>query len=369
MTKNEKPGIREIKYWEAISEALVQTMERDKRVFIMGIGVDDPKGIFGTTLEAHKKFGKGRVFDTPVSENAMTGCAIGASLAGMRPVVVHARNDFMYYCMDQLFNHAAKWYHMFGGQMRVPITVRAIIGRGWGQGAQHSQSLQAIFSHVPGLKVVMPSTPYSVKGLLMTAIQDDSPVIFIEHRRLYDHIGPVPEEPYTLPLGKGAIIRLGKDVTIVATSYMAWEAVRASAILKKEGIEVEIVDLRSTKPVDEELILDSVKKTGRLVVADTAWKTCGVSAEIAAIVAEKAFNYLKAPIQRVTLPDVSAPTSTVLEKAFYPDTFDIVSAVKRTLERDTEGLVPATGSNVAEGVANEREFSELFQEKEFLGPF
>ena len=369
MNRKEKPKEREIKYWQAISEALVQTMERDDRVFLMGIGVDDPKGIFGTTLEAHKRFGKKRVLDTPVAENAMTGCAIGAALAGMRPVMVHARNDFMYYCMDQLCNHAAKWHQMFGGLMRVPMTVRAIIGRGWGQSCQHSQSLQSLFSHIPGLKVVMPSTPYSVKGLLMASIQDDSPVIFIEHRRLYDCTGPVPEEPYTLPLGKGAITRIGSDATVVAFSYMVWEAIRAATILKEEGIEVEVVDPRSTKPLDEELILDSVKKTGRLVVADTSWKTCGVSAEIAALVAEKAFEYLKAPIQRVTLPEASAPTSVTLEKAFYPGPLDIISAVKRTMEKEAKRLVPVFESNLAGRVSYEKEFTGLFHEKEFLGPF
>jgi pyruvate dehydrogenase E1 component beta subunit len=361
--------VRELKYWQAISEAQVQCMESDDRVFIMGIGVDDPKGIFGTTLEAYRRFGKKRVFDTPVAENAMTGCAIGAALAGMRPVMVHARNDFMYYCMDQLCNHAAKWHHMFGGLMRVPITVRAIVGRGWGQGSQHSQSLQALFSHVPGLKVVMPSTPYSVKGLLIASIRDDSPVIFIEHRRLYDYTGPVAEEPYTLPLGKGAIIREGREVTVAAVSYMVWEAIRASAILKEEGIEVEVIDLRSTKPLDEELIINSVKKTGRLVVADTAWRSCGVSAEVAALVAEKAFGYLKAPIQRVTLPDVSAPTSIALEKVFYPGPREVISAIKRTVEKDLKGLVPSLEPEHAGRMAYEKEFSALFQEKEFHGPF
>lgn len=369
MNRNEKPKEREIKYWQAISEAHVQSMERDSSVFIMGIGVDDHKGIFGSTLESYKKFGKKRVFDTPVAENAMTGCAIGASLAGMRPVMVHARSDFMYYCMDQLCNHAAQWHHMFGGLMQVPITVRTIIGRGWGQGSQHSQSLQAIFSHIPGLKVVMPSTPYSVKGLLMASIQDDSPVIFIEHRRLYEYTGIVPEEPYTLPIGKGVIIREGRDVTVVALSYMVWETIRAAATLKEENIEVEIVDPRSTKPLDEEIILNSVKRTGRLVIADTAWKTYGVSAEIAALVAEKAFEYLKAPIQRVALPDIPAPTSITLEKAFYPGPPDIVAAIKKTMKSDVEGLVPTLEPKLDKGVVYEKEFSELFQEKEFLGPF
>ncbi len=361
---------RELKYWQAISEALVQSMERDERVFLMGIGVDDPKGIFGTTLEAHRRFGKKRVFDTPVSENAMTGCAIGAALAGMRPVMVHARNDFMYYCMDQLCNHAAKWHYMFGGPMRVPITVRAIIGRGWGQGAQHSQSLQAIFSHVPGLKVVMPSTPYSVKGLLMASIEDDSPVIFIEHRRLYDHAGPVPEGPYTLPIGRGAVVRVGRDVTVAAVSYAVWDAIKAAVVLKEEdGIDAEVIDLRSLKPLDENLILDSVKKTGRLVVADTGWKSYGVSAEVAALAAEKAFEYLKAPVQRVALPDVPAPTSVALERTFYPGPLNIISAVREIVQagvrKPSALLEPALASK---GVY-EREFSSLTQEKEFLGPF
>ena len=370
MGKDKKPKEREIKYWQAISEAHVQSMERNERVFIMGIGVDDPKGIFGTTLEAYKKFGKKRVFDTPVAENTMAGCAIGAALAGMRPVMVHARNDFMYYCMDQLCNHAAKWHHMFGGLMTVPITVRAIVGRGWGQGSQHSQSLQALFSHVPGLKVVMPSTPYSVKGLLMASIEGDSPVIFVEHRRLYDYAGPVPEGPYTLPIGKGAVVRMGKDATVAAISYAVWDAIKAAVALKEEGgIDVEVIDLRSLKPLDEELILNSVKKTGRLVVADTGWKSYGASAEISALVAEKAFEYLKAPIQRVALPDISAPTSVTLEKVFYPGAMDIISAVRQIVQKGGEKSVPLFESSLTAKTVYEREFSSLAQEKEFLGPF
>src|SRR3989338_6070492 len=269
MGKDKKPKEREIKYWQAISEAHVQSMERNERVFIMGIGVDDPKGIFGTTLEAYKKFGKKRVFDTPVAENTMTGCAIGAALAGMRPVMVHARNDFMYYCMDQLCNHAAKWHHMFGGLMTVPITVRAIVGRGWGQGSQHSQSLQALFAHIPGLKVVMPSNAYDAKGLLMGSIEDNNPVVFIEFRRLYEETADVPEKPYTVPLGKAAVQREGKDITIVAFSYMVLEAAQAADSLEKIGIHCEIIDPRTLKPLDSETILNSVRKTGRLVVADT----------------------------------------------------------------------------------------------------
>jgi pyruvate dehydrogenase E1 component beta subunit len=349
---------REISYGEAIGEALCQAMERDDRVFIMGIGVDDPKGIFGTTLTAYKKFGRERVFDTPVSENAMTGVAIGSCLAGLRPVMVHARNDFMYYCMDQIINHAAKWHYMFGGLMKVPLTIRAIIGRGWGQGAQHSQSLQAMFAHVPGLKVITPSTPYDVKGLLIASIEDDGPVIFLEHRSLYCHVGPVPEEPYSIPIGKGAVVREGTDATIVAISYSAVEASIAAVHLAKEDIDVEIVDPRSLKPLDEGAILNSVKKTGRLVIADTGWKICGVSAEIAALVSEKAFKYLKAPIQRVALPDVPTPTSYKLEKIFYPRPQEIIRAVYEVM-----------GIEVGPEFIDAIQLIESSSKKQFVGPF
>ena len=344
--------MREIKYFEAINEALRHAMEQDDRVFLMGLGVDDPKGIFGSTLGLWQQFGRERVFDMPIAENGMTGIAIGAALAGMRPVMSHQRMDFMLYCMDQLINHAAKWRYMSGGQLRVPLTVRAIIGRGWGQGAQHSQSLQALFAHVPGLKVVMPASPYDVKGLLLASIADDNPVIFIEHRRLYDLTGPVPEEPYTIPLGKGIIRRKGKDVTVVATSYMVPEAEQAADALAKEGIEVELIDPRTLKPLDETLILNSVKKTGRLVVADNGWKTAGFGAEIAALVAYAAFASLKAPIVRIAFPDVPTPTTIALEQAFYPGPEDIVAAVKEVL-----------------GEAQHTSALTKTSEDEFIGPF
>ena len=344
--------MREIKYFEAINEALRHAMEQDDRVFLMGLGVDDPKGIFGSTLGLWQRFGRERVFDMPIAENGMTGIAIGAALAGMRPVMSHQRMDFMLYCMDQLINHAAKWRYMSGGQLRVPLTVRAIIGRGWGQGAQHSQSLQALFAHVPGLKVVMPASPYDVKGLLLASIADDNPVIFIEHRRLYDLTGPVPEEPYTIPLGKGIIRREGKDVTVVAASYMVPEAEQAADALATEGIEVELIDPRTLKPLDEELIFNSVKKTGRLVVADNGWKTAGFGAEIVARVAYTAFEHLKAPIVRVAFPDVPTPTALTLEQAFYPGPEDIVAAVKEVL-----------------GEAQHTSALTKTSEDEFIGPF
>jgi len=221
---------------------------------------------------------------------------------------------------------------MFGGQLSVPLTVWAIINRGGEQGAQHSQALQAMFTHIPGLKVVMPSTPYDAKGLLIASIEDDNPVIYIDDRWLYDSVGEVPEELYSEPMGKGVIRREGKDVTVVATSYMVIEASQAAESLENEGIDVEVIDLRSLKPLDEKLLFDSVRKTGRLVVADGGWKTCGVAAEISALVAEKSFSYLKAPILRVSLPDIPAPASSPLEKAFYPDSNDIILSVKRVLQ-------------------------------------
>ena len=238
----------------------------------------------------------------------------------------------MYYAMDQIANQAANWHYMFGGQASVPLTIWAIINRGGEQGAQHSQALQAVFAHIPGLKVVMPGTPYDAKGLLMASIEDENPVLFIDERWLYDDEGGVPEEPYSVPLGKAIIREEGKDVTITATSYMAVQAGKAAASLAKEGISAEVIDLRSVKPLDEELLFESVKKTGRLVVTDGGWKTCGVGAEITALVVEKAFGYLKAPVLRVSLPDVPAPASSSLEKAFYPGPDDIVAAVKKVME-------------------------------------
>lgn len=323
----QKEGLRGLTFREALKEATSQMMEKDDRVFVMGEGVDDPGGIFGSTHGLHKKFGKERVMDLPIAENGMTGVAIGAAMAGMRPIFVHMRMDFLPMCMDQIVNHAAKWCYMTGGRTNVPLVIRSIIGKGWGSAAQHSQALQALFMHIPGLKVVMPSTPYDVKGLMVSSIQDGNPVMFIEHRWLYEQIGHVPEEIYTVPIGKGIVRRQGKDVTVVAVSNMVYEAMKAVQPLEAEGIDVEVIDPRTIKPLDEEIIIESVKKTGRLVVVDIGWKTCGVSAEIAAIVAEKAFKYLKAPVKRVTLPDVPTPNSPVLEDAYYFDYKRIVNCV------------------------------------------
>jgi pyruvate dehydrogenase E1 component beta subunit len=310
-------------------------LEKDERVFLIGQGVTSPWYVGNTTVGLIDRFGPERVIDTPVSENGVTGTAVGASLAGMRPILAHPRLDFMYYAMDQIANHAANWYYMFGGQTSVPITIWGIINRGGEQAAQHSQALQAMFMHIPGLNVVMPSTPYDAKGLLVASIEDDNPMIYIDDRWLYDYVGDVPEEIYTVPIGKGIVRRKGKDVTVVATSYMMYEAMKAAENLEKEGIDVEVVDLRSLKPLDENLVFDSVKKTGRLVIADGGWKKCGVAAEISAIIAESGISKkLRAPIMRVSLPDTPAPASSVLEQVYYKKAEDIVSVVRKLMGVD-----------------------------------
>jgi pyruvate dehydrogenase E1 component beta subunit len=327
--------MRQITYVEAINETLHQMIEKDKRVFLIGQGVNSPWYAGTSTIGLVKRFGPERIFDTPVSEGGITGTAVGAALAGMRPILFHARMDFMLYAMDQIVNQAANWYYMFGGQLSVPITIWGIINRGGEQAAQHSQALQAMFMHIPGLKVVIPSTPYDAKGLLVASIEDDNPVVYIDDRWLYEFVGEVPEELYSIPIGKGIMRKKGKDVTVVSTSYMVHEAMKAAENLEKEGIDVEVIDLRSLKPLDENLLFESVKKTGRLVIADGGWRTCGIAAEISARIAESnIFKRLKAPIVRVSLPDTPAPSSSVLEKAYYPGSEDIISAVKHLLGLD-----------------------------------
>jgi pyruvate/2-oxoglutarate/acetoin dehydrogenase E1 component len=324
---------RRITYAEALNEALHQIIAENNRVFLIGQGVTSPWYVGSTTVGLIDRFGPRRIIDTPTSENGMTGVALGAALAGMHPIICFPRMDFMHYAMDQIANHIANWHYMFGGQLSAPMTIWGIINRGGEQAAQHSQATQAIFTHIPGLKVVMPSTPYDAKGLLAASVEDDNPVVFIDDRWLYQHVGEVPEELYSVPIGKGVVRREGKDVTVVATSYMVYEALKASENLDGESVSVEVVDLRSLKPLDEVLLFGSVKKTGRLVVVDGGWKTCGVAAEISAKIAESAvFESLKAPIMRVTLPDAPAPASSALEKIYYPNAEKVASAVRNILE-------------------------------------
>lgn len=321
--------MRKISYVEALNEALRQKLAADERVFLIGQGVTSPWYVGKTTIGLVDQFGEERIIDTPVSENGVAGVAIGAALAGMRPILFFPRMDFMYLALDQIVNQAANWHYMFGGQNSVPLTIWAIINRGGEQAAQHSQALQSIFSHIPGLKVVAPSNPRDAKGLLIASIDDDNPVVFIDDRWLYDTTGEVPEEIYSVPIGKGLIRCAGHDITFIANSYMTGEAVKAANSLKKEGVAAEVIDLRSLKPLDEKLLLDSVKKTGRVVIVDGGWRTCGLAAEISAIVAEKAFKELKAPVMRVTLPDAPAPASSSIEKAYYPDARSILKVARR----------------------------------------
>jgi acetoin:2,6-dichlorophenolindophenol oxidoreductase subunit beta len=327
--------MRILSYAEAIREAHAQLLASDPRVFVIGQGVWNP-WYAGTSLkDLDKEFGRERVIDTPVSENATTGVAIGSAIAGMRPIVFHPRMDFMLLAVDPIVNQAANWSYIFAGQVHVPVVIRAVINRGGEQGAQHSQALQAFFMHVPGLKVVMPSTPYDAKGLLIGAVGDGNPVLYIDDRWLYRETGEVPSEMYSVPIGKAAIRSQGEDLTIVATSYLAVEALKAAQVLRTRGIRAEVIDLRSVKPWDKELVLDSVRKTGRLIVADGAWRTCGVAAEIAATVAEEALGFLRAPVVRVTLPDVPAPTAPTLERAYYPDAASLVRAAEKLVNANT----------------------------------
>lgn len=324
--------MRQLTYAQAIREGFAQLLERDPRVFAIGQGLWSPWYVGTSMSDLDRDFGRHRVIDSPVSENAVTGAAIGAALAGMRPIVIHPRMDFMLLAADQIVNQAANWCYMFGGRASVPVTIRGIVNRGGEQGAQHSQAMQAWFAHVPGVKVVMPATPYDAKGLLIASVLDDNPVLYIDDRWLYDLEGEVPHDSYVVPIGKAAVRREGRDVTLAALSYMAAEAVKAGAELERRGVDVEVIDLRSASPLDAELILASVEKTGRLVVADSGWKTCGVSAEVAALVVGAAFHALKAPIVRVALPDAPAPMSKPLEEEYYPTATDVVAAIETVMK-------------------------------------
>jgi pyruvate dehydrogenase E1 component beta subunit len=287
-----------------------------------------PSYIGTTTLGLVASFGSERVIDTPISEAAVTGAAVGAAMAGMRPIVFHPRMDFMYLAMDQIINHCAHWYYMFGGQVNVPVTIRGIVNRGNEQAAQHSQSPFAMYVHIPGLKVVCPASPYDAKGLLVSAVRDDNPVLYIDDRWLYTLEEEVPDEMFEVPLGKGRVRKEGSDVTIVAVSYLVREAMEAADVLSSVGISAEVIDPRTLKPLDIDLIVNSVKKTGRLVVADPDWPCCGFSEHVAATVLRRAFDVLKCPVQCVTLPDAPAPSSTPLERAYFPNYTNIVDAVR-----------------------------------------
>lgn len=326
--------MRELTYLEAVREAMSQEMRTNEDVFILGEDIGVYGGAFGVTRGMIEEFGAERIRNTPISEAGIAGAAIGSALTGMRPILELQFSDFITIAMDQLVNQAAKLRYMYGGKGNVPLVVRTPAGSGTGAAAQHSQSLEAWMAHIPGLKIVQPSTAYDVKGLLKAAIEDDNPVIFYEHKLLYKTIGQVPEESYSIPLGKADIKRHGTDITIVATAIMVHKALDAAAKLEKEGISVEVIDPRTLVPLDEETIVNSVKKTGRVIVVHEAVKRGGFGGEIASMIAEsEAFDYLDAPIKRLGGKAVPIPYNPKLEKAAVPQIDDIIAAVKETLDR------------------------------------
>lgn len=345
---------RILSYPEAIKEAIEQEMNHDPSVLVLGQGVDDPKGTLGTTKGLADKFGAERVFDTPLAEDGITGVAIGAALAGLRPIHIHIRMDFVLLAMNQLINMAAKMRYMFGGEVFIPMVVRSIIGKSWGQGAQHSQSIYPLFMNIPGLKIFAPSTPYDAKGCLIQGIRDNNPVLFIEHRLLYYQRGYVPAESYTVPFGKARILAKGKDITLVGISQMAIECLRARQYLKEIHIDAEVIDPVSLNPLDINTILDSVLKTKRLMVIDNAWMTCGAGAEIIAQLIERNIPR-NVVLKRMGFAPVPCPTTPSLEQLFYPDAKTIALNAYQMLFSDKKTWQPITELQI--------------EEVEFKGPF
>jgi pyruvate/2-oxoglutarate/acetoin dehydrogenase E1 component len=328
-------------YLQAINEAVRQEMERDPRVIVMGEDVAGGQGasgevggvgsVFGQMKGLYSQFGPERVIDTPISESAIIGAAAGAALTGLRPVAELMFVDFIGVCFDQVFNQVAKFRYMFGGHAKTPLVIRATVGAGFRGAAQHSQTLHPLFTMVPGLKVVMPSNPYDAKGLLIEAIRDDDPVIFLESKFLFGMEGEVPDEPYRVAFGEANVMREGKDLTFVAFGAMAPRALAVAEMLASEGIQAEVIDPRTTSPLDEETILESVEKTGRLVVIDESPPRCSLAADIAALVADKGFRSLRAPIKRVTCPHTPVPFSPPLEDEYLPNPARIEAAARAVL--------------------------------------
>ena len=346
---------RELTYGEAIYEAISQEMADDESVFVLGQGVDDPKGTLGTTLDLHKDFGEKRSFDVPIAEDGILGVAIGAALAGLRPINVHIRVDFLLLCMNQLINMAAKSYYMFGGTANVPLVLRGAIGRSWGQGAQHSQAFHSFFMHTPGLKVVAPTFASDAKGAMIAAIRDDNPVVYLEHRMLYSLKEHVSIEPYATEIGKARVISKGSDITIVGISHMVIESLRAHKHLEGIGISAEIIDPIWLSPLDIKSIVASVKKTGRLLVVDTAWLTCGVSSEICMQVLEHLQSSQTIRVERMGYENSPCPTTKPLENIFYPNPSRIASKVYGMIYPNKEAWTPSD--------------SESEEVAKFRGPF
>jgi len=343
---------RLLTYGEAIFEGINQEMDRDDSVFVLGQGVDDPKGTLGTTINLHKDFGKNRSFDVPIAEDGILGVAIGAALAGLRPINVHIRIDFLLLCMNQLINMAAKSHYMFGGSVSIPLVLRGAIGRSWGQGAQHSQALHSFFMHTPGLKVVAPTFASDAKGSMIAAIRDNNPVVFIEHRMLYSLKEHVPNEAYEGEIGKARRLREGSDITIVAISHMVIESLRAHKLLEKIGVSAEIIDPIWLSPLDIDSIIASVEKTGRLLVVDNAWLTCGASAEICLQVVERLQLHKKIHVERIGYENTPCPTTKPLENMFYPNPSVIASKAHNMMYPNKKPWSPSIAES--EEVANFR---------------
>ncbi len=325
--------MRKLSFKNAILEATDQMMKINKNIILIGLGAPDPKGIFGTTLGLQKKYGSQRVFDSPTAENSVTGIALGASLLGIRPIITHQRVEFSLLAIEQIVNQAAKVSYMTDGKLNAPMVHRLIIGRGWGQGPQHSQSLESWFANIPGLKVIIPSTPYDVKGLLISALIDNNPVILLEHRWLHETAGYVPEGRYEIEIGKANILKKGSDITIVSYSYMFIELLRCQKILEENGINAELIDLRSLRPLDEKTIIKSVKKTGHLLTIENGWTQCGVGSDIITKVIKKNFNDLKAAPLNLGLKDVPIPSSRSLANRVYVSQKDILKSIEIILNK------------------------------------
>ncbi len=344
---------RPMTYREALNLAMVKEMEADPTVFVFGLDVPDHKRIFGSTRDLVEKFGLSRCMGTPLSEDAMTGVALGAAISGLRPILVHIRADFMLLSANQIVNMISCLRYMSGGKLKVPLVIRAIIGRGWGQSAQHSKSLHGFYAHIPGLKVILPSRPQDAYSLLRSAISDDNPVISLEHRWLYDVSGMVDDQ-LTIPIGKPNILREGVSVTVVCVSWMNVEAIKASEVLARRGIELEVIDVCSAVPLDMSVIISSVRKTGLCIVADYDWVYCGFSAEIAALVSAACLHDLKKPVERLGFAPVPCPAARSLENLFYPSAMSMIRVVEKMFGLDQEDL------------SGEEFFS---YEKNFRGPF
>ena len=326
---------------QALNEALHLEMSRDKNVIVFGEDVcggtggtgekDAWGGAFGVTKGLLSEFGPDRIMDTPITESAFVGAAVGAAMTGLRPVTEIMFVDFLGVCFDQIFNQAAKVRYMFGGKADMPMVLRASYGAGASSASQHSQALYPIFTHIPGLKVVVPSNPYDAKGLLINAIRDEDPVIFLEHKMLYDISAEVPDEAYTVPFGEAGIIREGEDVTLISLGKMVNVCQEAANELAKENVSASILDLRTISPLDEETILEFTEETGRMVIVDEAYPRCGIAADVSSIIVEKAFSYLKAPIKKVTPPHSPVPYAPNLEQAFLPSSQNVIDAVKEVI--------------------------------------